>query len=177
MDLQSSQLIEMSADHWTRNYTESLDEYFNSGEEEEYEPSDHDMSYKMDHLMHSDTMILMVGLIAMILVGLIFRSLCLRLTSKNNRKELMRGGLKQMAKNMDHVTRAMSNDLDMPDSPRAVIRTYSNYAGKGQPAVDKGGLRMQAFTNSLSKQMEKSEIGERGNSLSIEMGEMGRGER
>ena len=37
-----------------------------------------DASTKMMHLMHSDTMVVVVALIVMICVGLLFRSLCLR---------------------------------------------------------------------------------------------------
>lgn len=40
----------------------------------------------------------------------------------------MRGGLRQLADHMNHVTRSMSNDLESPDSPKSVIRTYSNAA-------------------------------------------------
>jgi hypothetical protein len=127
--------------------------------------SDNDMSSKMDHLMNSDTMILVAGMVLMILVGLAFRSICLRLSSKNTRKELVRGGLKEMARHMDHVTRAMSNDLDSPNSTRSVIRTYSNHAGKGPPAENKSNqivymsndIRVQAFTNSLRHDMETME--------------------
>jgi len=127
--------------------------------------SDDDVSSKMDHLMRSDTMILVAGMVLMILVGLAFRSICLRLSSKNTRKELVRGGLKEMARHMDHVTRAMSNDLDSPDSPRSVIRTYSNHGGKGPPAENESNqirymrndLRVQAFTNSLRHDMETME--------------------
>merc|ERR1719250_72173 len=63
----------------------------------------------------------------MIMVGLVFRSLCMKLTSINQRKERVRGGLKQIAESMNYVTRSMSNDLYVLDSPRSVIRTYSNY--------------------------------------------------
>jgi len=83
------------------------------------------MSEKLDHLMHSDTIILVIGLLVMILLGLIIRSLCLRLSRDNNRKKLMREGLKQIAAHMDFVTRSMSDDLELPNSPRTVLRTYS----------------------------------------------------
>merc|ERR1719312_865671 len=63
----------------------------------------------------------------MIMVGLVFRSLCMKLTSINQRKERVRGGLKQIAESMNYVTRSMSNDLYVLNSPRSVIRTYSNY--------------------------------------------------
>merc|ERR1719347_1068367 len=75
--------------------------------------------------MHSDTLILVIGLLVMILLGLIIRSLCLRLSRDNNRKKLMREGLKQIAAHMDFVTRSMSDDLELPNSPRTVLRTYS----------------------------------------------------
>ena len=50
----------------------------------EHEHEKHDMyegedaSTKMMHLMHSDTMTVVIALIVMICVGLLFRSLCLR---------------------------------------------------------------------------------------------------
>jgi len=132
--------------------------------EHEHEPVEHDMyegedaSTKMMHLMHSDTMTVVIALIVMICVGLLFRSLCLRLTRDKTRKERIRGGLKALA---DHM-----------NSPRAVMRTYSSY-GRAKPgavveeAVDisthKGkyptvrtisreNLRVQAFSNILSKE-------------------------
>ena len=43
-------------------------------------------------------------------------------------KQRVRGGLRQLADHMNHVTRSMSNDLESPDSPKSVIRTYSNAA-------------------------------------------------
>ena len=55
----------------------------------------------------------------------------------------------------------MSNDLELPNSPQAVIRTYSNYSrrGVGDPsssppqrgAQHSDSLRVHAITNSLSK--------------------------
>jgi len=93
-----------------------------------------DANTRMTHLMHSDTMIVVIALIAMIVLGLIFRSLCMRLTSKNVRKERVRVGLRAMAEHMNTVTRSMSNDLEPPDSPQAVMRTYSNY-GRVRPTL------------------------------------------
>jgi len=147
--------------------------------------SEDDISSKMDHLMHSDTMILVAGLVVMIFVGLASRSICVRLTSKNQRKKLMRGGLKEMARHMDHVTRAMSNDLELPDSPKTVIRTYSNYGGKGQSATNvsektaptRNSLRVQAFTNSLRHESENREIDTSGPNFSIEMRNINKEER
>ena len=52
--------------------------------EHQHQPVEHDMyegedaSTKMMHLMHSDTMTVVIALIVMICVGLLFRSLCLR---------------------------------------------------------------------------------------------------
>ena len=53
----------------------------------------------------------------------------------------------------------MSNDLELPDSPRAVIRTYSNYNRRGfdenSPNPPRRGdqhsnsLRVHAMSNSL----------------------------
>ena len=64
-----------------------------------------DAATKMHHLMHSDTIIVVVSLIVMIVVGLVFRSLCMKLTSINQRKKRLRGGLKQIAEHMNYVTR------------------------------------------------------------------------
>jgi hypothetical protein len=141
--------------------------------------SEYNMADKMDKLINSDTMILVVGLAGMILLGLVFRSLCLRLSSKNSRKELMRGGLKQMAAHMDHVTRAMTNDLELPDSPKAVIRTYSNYGGEAHVhekedvhnREKRDSLRVQAFTNSLKQEMERRVKEEKGLSVTLDMGQ------
>ena len=134
----------------------------------EGEEADTDVDTKMDHLMHSDTMILVVVLAVMILLGLVFRSLCLRLTSQNSRKELVRSGLRQMAQNMHHVTRAMSNDLEIPNSPRMVIRTYSREAGGVRAQQrEKENLRVQALSHSV-----KQEMGE-----NIEMQQKERNER
>jgi len=141
----------------------------------EHEHEKHDMyegedaSTKMMHLMHSDTMTVVIALIVMICVGLLFRSLCLRLTRDKTRKERIRGGLKALADHMNSVTRSMSNDPN-PDSPRAVMRTYSSY-GRAKPGapveeeisthkgkyptvrtMSRENLRVQAFSNILSKE-------------------------
>lgn len=92
------------------------------GVNDEDSPSD-----KMYHLMHSDTILVIVALILMIVVGLVFRKLCMRLSKGKDRKKLVRVGLKGIADQMHNVTRSMSNELETPDSPRAVMRTYSNY--------------------------------------------------
>ena len=104
-------------------------------EEEEHDMYEgEDARHKMMHLMHSDTMIVVIALIVMIILGLVFRSCCLRMTSTKARKERVRGGLKALADHMNSVTKAMSNELEEhPDSPRAVMRTYSNY-GRTKPA-------------------------------------------
>merc|ERR550525_1105641 len=142
----------------------------------EHEPVEHDMyegedaSTKMMHLMHRDTMTVVIALIVMICVGLLFRSLCLRLTRDKTRKERIRGGLKALADHMNSVTRSMSNDPN-PDSPRAVMRTYSSY-GRAKPGaaveeaeisthkgkyptvrtMSRENFRVQAFSNILSKE-------------------------
>merc|ERR1719402_263241 len=88
----------------------------------------------------------------MIMVGLVFRSLCMKLTSINQRKKRVRGGLKQIAESMNYVTRSMSNDLDVPDSPRSVLRTYSNRRGadpETSPAAPRRGE--ESTNNNLSK--------------------------
>merc|ERR550525_563225 len=75
--------------------------------------------------MYSDTLIVVISLIIMIIVGLVFRTCCLKLAKQRLSKQRVRGGLRQLADHMNHVTRSMSNDLD---SPKSVIRTYSNAA-------------------------------------------------
>merc|ERR1719192_718168 len=77
--------------------------------------------------MYSDTLIVVISLM-MIIVGLVFRTCCLKLTKQRVTKQRVRGGLRQLADHMNHVTRSMSNDLESPDSPKSVIRTYSNAA-------------------------------------------------
>jgi hypothetical protein len=124
-----------------------------------------DANTRMTHLMHSDTMIVVAALIAMIVLGLIFRSLCMRLTSKNNRKERIRGGLRAMAENMHVVTKSMCNDLEQEDAAKTVMRTSSNY-GRTRPGEKKEGdvtpspvrhpdrenWRVQAFSSILAKE-------------------------
>merc|ERR1719320_507944 len=112
------------------DYLEYDDDHDYSEDDDHHEYHDYsedDAATKMHHLMHSDTIIVVFSLVVMIMVGLVFRSLCMKLTSINQRKERVRGGLKQIAESMNYVTRSMSNDLYVLDSPRSVIRTYSNY--------------------------------------------------
>merc|ERR1712106_168123 len=116
----------------------------------------------MDHLMHSDTMILVGGLLFMILLGLVFRSLCLRLSTENTRKKKFREGLKQIAAHMDMVTQSMSNDLVLPNSPKTVMRTYSGRGGLSETEPDfskekRGSLQEMAFSNNLRVQIEQAE--------------------
>jgi hypothetical protein len=146
----------------TNEYLE-YEEYLEQHEHHEYHDySEDDAATKMHHLMHSDTIIVVISLLVMIVVGLVFRSLCMKLTSINERKERVRGGLKQIAESMNYVTRSMSNDLELPDSPRAVIRTYSKYSKKGadeetSPSPPRRGedhtnsLRVAAINNNLGK--------------------------
>jgi len=96
-------------------------------------------SSKMVNLLHSDTFLVVMSLFAMIILGLVFRSLCIKLTSVKDRKKRMRKGLKGLATHMEQVTRAMSNDLVVPDSPKVVMRTYSNYNRgplRGENSID-----------------------------------------
>ena len=89
----------------TNEYLE-YEEYHEHHEHHEYHDySEDDAATKMHHLMHSDTIIVVVSLLVMIAVGLVFRSLCMKLTSINQRKERVRGGLKQIAESMNYVTR------------------------------------------------------------------------
>ena len=82
------------------------DDYLEYDDHHEYHDyREDDAATKMHHLMHSDTIIVVFSLVVMIMVGLVFRSLCMKLTSINQRKERVRGGLKQIAESMNYVTR------------------------------------------------------------------------
>jgi len=125
--------------------------------QEDHESSDGEKESKMHHLMHSDTLIVVLSLVVMIVLALVFRSLCMKLASINQRKERMRGGLKQMAESMNYVTRSMSNDLELPNCPKAVLRTYSNYGRSDQSSPQRGdmhanSLRVHTINNNFSKQ-------------------------
>jgi len=118
--------------------------------------SSEDASAKMHHLMHSDTIIVVVSLFVMIVLGLVFRKCCMKLSTVNSRKKRIQGGLRQIGEHMNYVTRSMSNDLELPDSPRQVIRTYSNYGKRGEegeegnsPGSSPGQPRRGQHTNSL----------------------------
>merc|ERR1739847_73698 len=111
-----------------------------------------DMPTKIHHLMYSDTLIVVISLIIMIIVGLVFRTCCLKLAKQRVSKQRVRGGLRQLADHMNHVTRSMSNDLESPDSPKSVIRTYSNAARREgsvrhHPQQDNRSLRVLAINN------------------------------
>jgi len=128
-----------------------------------------DMPTKIHHLMYSDTLIVVISLIIMIIVGLVFRKCCMKLTSCNQRKERVRGGLRQLADHMNHVTRSMSNDLELPDSPKTVIRTYSNAArGSTGPPTPNPSLLMMAINNNI-KDKEDIEMRERPSIIDIEI--------
>ena len=88
--------------------TEEYLEYHQHHEYHDY--SEDDAATKMHHLMHSDTIIVVVSLVVMIVVGLVFRSLCMKLTNINKRKQRVRGGLKQIAESMNYVTRYVDNN-------------------------------------------------------------------
>merc|ERR1719400_1106447 len=112
--------------------------------------------------MYSDTLIVVISLIIMIIVGLVFRTCCLKLTKQRMSKQRVRGGLRQLADHMNHVTKSMSNDLESPES---VIRTYSNAARREgsvrhHPAQARS-LRMLAINNNYKEaeqEMEMSDI-------------------
>jgi len=133
-----------------------------------------DMPTKIHHLMYSDTLIVVISLIIMIIVGLVFRTLCLKLASCNQRKERMRGGLRALAEHMNHVTRSMSDDLELPDSPKTVIRTYSNAArttpGGGGGPPTRG--EQQQHHNSLFLMAINNNMAEAGNNNNKEEIEM-----
>merc|ERR1712106_361608 len=74
----------------------------------------------------------------------------------------MREGLKQIAGHMDMVTRSMSDDLELPNSPKTVMRTYSRRSSTGEmlPEFNKekrDSLRELAFSNNLKTEMEQVE--------------------
>ena len=78
----------------------------------------------------------------------ILRSCCLKLTQQRITKQRVRGGLRQLADHMNHVTKSMSNDLESPDSPKSVIRTYSNAARReGSVRHQDMSLRVLAINN------------------------------
>merc|ERR1719245_1066599 len=97
--------------------------------------------------MYSDTLIVVISLIMMIIVGLVFRTCCLKLAKQRVSKQRGRGGLRQLADHMNHVTRSMSNDLESPDSPKSVIRTYSNAARREGSVRHDRSLRVLAINN------------------------------
>jgi len=129
-----------------------------------------DMPTKIHHLMYSDTLIVVISLIIMIIVGLVFRTLCTKLTSCNQRKERVRGGLKALADHMNHVTRSMSDDLELPDSPKTVIRTYSNAARAPAGPHHNNSLFLMAVNNNMtSNSKEEVEMSSRPSSVQIEI--------
>jgi len=139
---------------------------------EYHDYSSDDMPTKIHHLMYSDTLIVVVSLIIMIIVGLVFRKCCMKLTSCNQRKKRVRGGLKQLADHMNHVTRSMSNDLELPDSPKTVIRTYSNAARGSMPPTthnnNNNNLFKMAINNNINSQ-EEFELKDRSLTVDIEI--------
>merc|ERR1712013_485797 len=174
-DITTSSIV-MEGDELVTNSGEIVsddgDEYIDYDEDDHHEYHDYsedDAATKMHHLMHSDTIIVVFSLVVMIMVGLVFRSLCMKLTSINQRKERVRGGLKQIAESMNYVTRSMSNDLEVLDSPRSVIRTYSNYnrrrtdeqsspssARRGEEDTD--DLRVVAINNNITKKEREGQV-------------------
>merc|ERR1719342_1236664 len=101
----------------------------------------------------------------------------------NQRKERVRGGLKQIAESMNYVTRSMSNDLYVLDSPRSVIRTYSNYnrrrtdeeTRRGEEDTD--NLRVVAINNKITKKEREDLEMQMFSSKSISIHIPGKGER
>ena len=60
---------------------------------------------------------------------------------------------------LDNVSifRSMSNDLELPNCPKAVLRTYSNYGRSDQSSPQRGdmhanSMRVHAINNNFSKQ-------------------------
>ena len=106
------------------------DDHHNHHEYHDY--SEDDAATKMHHLMHSDTIIVVFSLVVMIMVGLVFRSLCMKLTSINQRKERVRGGLKQIAESMNYVTRygqLSHSQLSHSDSENLAVFQSDNSFG------------------------------------------------
>ena len=97
MESEISEAVDVSSDIPVDAVGDEYDAYHDFSED--------DAATKMHHLMHSDTLIVVVSLVVMIILGLVFRSLCLKLSSVNQRKERMRGGLKQIAEHMNYVTK------------------------------------------------------------------------
>ena len=97
MESEISEAVDAASDIHVDASSDERDEY--------HDFSGDDAATKMHHLMHSDTLIVVVSLLVMIILGLVFRSLCLKLSSVNQRKERMRGGLKQIAEHMNYVTK------------------------------------------------------------------------
>ena len=63
----------------------------------------------------------------------------------------------------------MSNDLELPDSPKTVIRTYSNAArGSTGPPTPNPSLLMMAINNNI-KDKEDIEMRERPSIIDIEI--------
>lgn len=58
--------------------------------------------------MHSDTIIVVVSLFVMIVLGLVFRKCCMKLSTVNSRKKRIQGGLRQIGEHMNYVTRYFS---------------------------------------------------------------------
>ena len=57
----------------------------------------------------------------------------------------------------DSICRSMSNDLELPNCPKAVLRTYSNYGRSDQSSPQRGdmhanSMRVHAINNNFSKQ-------------------------
>jgi len=140
----------------------------NNGDTYQHKPSlaDHDHTMhdedsptdKMYHLMNSDTLVVVVSLIVMVILALVFRKLCMRLSKGKDRKKLVRVGLKGIADQMHNVTKSMSNDLEVPDSPKAVMRTYSNYNRKlrAQNSLDPSGSEYGDDAGSGGEDMENN---------------------
>ena len=105
MEAESSEASSLPSDIIEQYFEEHSDHHHHEHHQEHHDYSEDDAATKMHHLMHSDTIIVVVSLVVMIVLGLAFRSLCLKLTSINQRKNRVRGGLKQIAEHMNYVTR------------------------------------------------------------------------
>merc|ERR1712045_382869 len=107
-----------------------------------------DMPTKIHHLMYSDTLIVVISLIIMIIVGLVFRTCCLKLTSCNQRKERVRGGLRQLADHMHHVTRSMANDLELQQHQHnnsLLVLAINNSIGINSSKETEAGVEMASL--------------------------------
>merc|ERR1719187_2687692 len=95
--------------------------------------------------MHSDTIIVVVSLFVMIVLGLVFRKCCMKLSTVNSRKKRIQGGLRQIGEHSNYGKRGEEGEEgNSPGSP-------------GSPGSSPGQPRRGQHTNSLLVQASQSE--------------------